>query len=104
MVRWGDFEQVDLKLLRRVAEAVQHQQRVAGEAMQGPPFSPSSVIGEHAIAQGLRIQTTAGQLVALAGVGVSMFLLGYHYRCAEAGETASLSAGLDDTPPGGAND
>ena len=105
MIKWGNLEGIDLRLLRRVAEAVQHQQKLSGDAVQEPAFSPGGLLGEHAIAQGMRVMPAAGPLVSHASVGLTFFLLGYTYRCAEAGDTVALSDALDDSnPPGGAND
>jgi len=96
MNKWGDWDQIEIRLLERVNTILARQQAVAGGSVNCPDFSPGKVIMDNSATRGLAIMEKAGNIVvALGSIAINNFMLGYLYRLAEAGSLDRLLAEMD---------
>jgi len=105
MMKWGDFSDIDPKKLQQAVAIMRKQQQSAGgETIQAPAYSPASIIGNHGVAHGIRLNGVMGTVDAFASVAVTNFFLGYLYLLIERDELSAAIAALDEDERGAGND
>jgi hypothetical protein len=87
MMKWGDWEQIDVRTLRRANAVLAHQQKIGpGPVIATEAYSPASIISTQASARALEIMNSAGPIVALGSVALNHFMLGVLYVLCSQGE------------------
>ena len=86
MIKWGDFDGIEVDALREVHRLLAAQKHAVGDTIKVDPFTPGDILAKHGISEGLRLQAQFGPLIAFASVTLQAFLLGYFYRCLELGD------------------
>lgn len=105
MMKWGDFDRIDLPLVRQAARVLTHQQKIAGPATPQQAFTPARELMNHGIVQGATMEQQIGGIAAYGSTALNFFFLGYLYRLAEADQLADALAAItaDENPNQGVN-
>ena len=104
MIKWGDYRDVDVRLLEKANGVLLKQQKLAGGSSDSPQFSAGSIISQNAAIQGLTHIQDIGPIRVCASVGINNWMLGYLYRLAEEGHLQKMMEQIEAESKGGADE